>query len=60
MKLRLAAALFGTLLVAAVAQAQTVKLGVVNTYSGPFADVGEQLDRGIRDRKSTRLNSSHT
>ena len=48
MKLRLAAALFGTLLVAAVAQAQTVKLGVVNTYSGPFADVGEQLDRGIR------------
>jgi branched-chain amino acid transport system substrate-binding protein len=28
--------------------AQTVKLGIVNTYSGPFAAVGEQLDRGIR------------
>ena len=28
--------------------AQTVKLGVVNTYSGPFAAVGDQLDRGIR------------
>jgi branched-chain amino acid transport system substrate-binding protein len=30
------------------ALAQTVKLGVVSTYSGPFAAVGEQLDRGIR------------
>ncbi len=30
------------------ALAQTVKLGIVNTYSGPFAAVGEQLDRGIR------------
>jgi branched-chain amino acid transport system substrate-binding protein len=30
------------------AWAQTVKLGIVNTYSGPFAAVGEQLDRGIR------------
>ena len=28
--------------------AQTVKLGVVDTYSGPFAAVGELLDRGIR------------
>jgi branched-chain amino acid transport system substrate-binding protein len=28
--------------------AQDVKLGIVNTYSGPFAAVGEQLDRGIR------------
>jgi branched-chain amino acid transport system substrate-binding protein len=28
--------------------AQTVKVGVISTYSGPFADVGEQLDRGIR------------
>jgi branched-chain amino acid transport system substrate-binding protein len=28
--------------------AQTVKLGVVDTYSGPFAAVGEMLDRGIR------------
>ncbi len=30
------------------ALAQTVKLGVVNTYSGPFAGAGEQLDRGIQ------------
>jgi branched-chain amino acid transport system substrate-binding protein len=30
------------------ALAQTVKLGVVSTYSGPFAAVGEQMDRGIR------------
>jgi branched-chain amino acid transport system substrate-binding protein len=28
--------------------AQTVRLGVVDTYSGPFAAVGELLDRGIR------------
>ncbi len=28
--------------------AQTVKLGIVDTYSGPFAAVGELLDRGIR------------
>jgi branched-chain amino acid transport system substrate-binding protein len=27
---------------------QTVKLGIVDTYSGPFAAVGELLDRGIR------------
>ena len=33
---------------ATAASAQTVKLGVVDTYSGPFAAVGEQLDRGIR------------
>jgi branched-chain amino acid transport system substrate-binding protein len=30
------------------APAQTVKLGVIDTYSGPFAAVGEQMDRGIR------------
>ena len=30
------------------AMAQTVKVGIINTYSGPFASVGEQLDRGIR------------
>jgi branched-chain amino acid transport system substrate-binding protein len=33
---------------AAPAGAQTVKLGIVNTYSGPMAADGEQLDRGIR------------
>jgi branched-chain amino acid transport system substrate-binding protein len=30
------------------ARAQTVKLGVINTYSGPSANLGEQIDRGIR------------
>ena len=34
--------------IAAPAMAQTVKLGIVNTYSGPSANLGEQLDRGIR------------
>ena len=34
--------------VPAGAFAQTVKLGIIDTYSGPFASVGEQLDRGIR------------
>jgi branched-chain amino acid transport system substrate-binding protein len=37
-----------TALSCAGALAQTVKLGIVDTYSGPFAAVGEQLDRGIR------------
>ncbi|HUB14116.1 MAG TPA: ABC transporter substrate-binding protein [Acetobacteraceae bacterium] len=30
------------------ALAQTVKLGIIDSYSGPMAGVGEQLDRGIR------------
>ena len=34
--------------VPAGAFAQTVKLGIIDSYSGPFASVGEQLDRGIR------------
>jgi branched-chain amino acid transport system substrate-binding protein len=43
-----AAAIALAALTAGGARAQTVKLGVVDTYSGPFASVGEQLDRGIR------------
>lgn len=35
-------------LLTGAAMAQTIKVGVINTYSGPFAAVGEQLDRGIR------------
>jgi branched-chain amino acid transport system substrate-binding protein len=44
----------GLALIAAVsawsvaARAQTVKVGIINTYSGPLADAGEQIDRGIR------------
>ena len=30
------------------AVAQTVKIGVINTYSGPLAAAGEQIERGIR------------
>ena len=45
---RLAAAIALAAAVATGAHAQTVKVGIINTYSGPFAGVGEQLDRGIR------------
>lgn len=48
MKIRAAAATVAFSLLAGAAVAQTVKVGIVNTYSGPFAAVGEQLDRGIR------------
>src|SRR5271163_1951290 len=30
------------------ASAQTVKIGIINTYSGPFAEPGELIDRGIK------------
>jgi len=46
---RLAAATIALAPLAPVAaSAQTVKLGIIDTYSGPMAGVGEQLDRGIR------------
>jgi branched-chain amino acid transport system substrate-binding protein len=32
----------------ATSLAQTVKVGVINTYSGPLAGPGEQVDRGIK------------
>ncbi len=48
MKTRNFIAACAAIVLSAGAQAQTVKLGVVNTLSGPFASVGEQLDRGIR------------
>jgi branched-chain amino acid transport system substrate-binding protein len=44
----LAAAIALAALASAAASAQTVKIGIINTYSGPMAGVGEQLDRGIR------------
>ena len=31
----------------AVAFAQTVKVGVINTYTGPLAAAGDQMERGI-------------
>jgi branched-chain amino acid transport system substrate-binding protein len=30
------------------ASAQTVKVGIIDTYSGPLAAAGDQMDRGIR------------
>jgi branched-chain amino acid transport system substrate-binding protein len=32
----------------AAAGAQTVKVGIINTYSGPLAPQGEQMERGIQ------------
>jgi branched-chain amino acid transport system substrate-binding protein len=36
------------LLLAAGAPAQTIKIGVINTYSGPFATLGDLIDKGFR------------
>ena len=44
---RIAASVFA-LLIAASAAAQTVKIGVVNTYSGPQAMFGEMTDRAFK------------
>src|SRR5436853_7761286 len=30
------------------AAAQTVKIGFIDTYSGPFAQAGDELDKGLR------------
>jgi len=36
------------LLGAVSAPAQTIKVGVINTYSGPFATLGDLIDKGIK------------
>jgi branched-chain amino acid transport system substrate-binding protein len=33
---------------AATAGAQTIKIGVINTYSGPFATLGDLIDKGFK------------
>ncbi len=38
----------GLLGIAALAGAQTVKIGLIMTYSGQFADPAAQLDNGIK------------
>jgi branched-chain amino acid transport system substrate-binding protein len=50
MRLRhlLPAVLAATALSCAISAAQTVKVGVISTYSGPLAGPGEQMDRGIK------------
>ncbi len=45
---RLAAAVALAAMAPGLGTAQTVKVGIINTSSGPMAGVGEQLDRGIR------------
>jgi len=37
-----------TLLLAAAAPAQTIKIGVINSYSGPFATLGDLMDKGMK------------
>src|SRR5216683_7972260 len=41
-------ALAGLALVFSPAAAQTVKIGVILTYSGPFAQVGDEIDKGLK------------
>jgi branched-chain amino acid transport system substrate-binding protein len=36
------------LLLAAAAPAQTIKVGVINSYSGPFATLGDLMDKGMK------------
>src|SRR5882762_11523147 len=38
----------GLALLAGTAAAQTVKIGVILTYSGPFAQVGYEIDKGLK------------
>ena len=35
---------------AAPANAQTVKIGLISTYSGPNAQYGENIERGLRSK----------
>src|SRR4051812_39868645 len=44
----LAPAVAGLMLLSAAAVAQTVKIGVILPYSGPFAQAGDELDKGLR------------
>jgi branched-chain amino acid transport system substrate-binding protein len=36
------------MLLAAAAPAQTIKIGVINSYSGPFATLGDLMDKGMK------------
>ena len=42
-----AAALCGAMAIAVPASAQTVKIGLINTYSGPMASNGDQIEKAI-------------
>ena len=45
--LTVVAALCGAMAVAVPAAAQTVKIGLINTYSGPMASNGDQIEKAI-------------
>jgi branched-chain amino acid transport system substrate-binding protein len=45
--LTVVAALCGAMTVATPASAQTVKIGLINTYSGPMASNGDQIEKAI-------------
>jgi len=42
------AAAAGIVLAAPPAPAQTIRIGVINTYSGPFATLGDLIDKGFK------------
>lgn len=44
---RLRLATFALAFLATTAVAQTIKIGVINTYSGPFASLGDLIDKSI-------------
>jgi branched-chain amino acid transport system substrate-binding protein len=46
--LYVAPVLAGLALVAGAASAQTVKIGIINTFSGPTAQQGDMLEKGIK------------
>jgi branched-chain amino acid transport system substrate-binding protein len=46
--LALLAAAAGIAMAAPPAPAQTIKIGVINTYSGPFATLGDLIDKGFK------------
>src|ERR1700693_268601 len=44
----LAPAFAGLALMSVSAAAQTIKIGLISSYSGPFAQAGDELDKGLR------------
>jgi branched-chain amino acid transport system substrate-binding protein len=48
MRVTMSLVLVAAALVAGTAAAETVKVGIILTYSGPQASLGDQIDRGIK------------
>src|SRR5882724_6669551 len=47
-RVTITSALVASALLAGGAAAETVKVGVILTYSGPLASLGEQIDKGLK------------